>query len=178
MPETAVTNTINEQNFFFPTTTTITTTHIRSVTSATNNHPRPPSEPTTTTAYGNDDDYIATRSHTLPMTKRTTTIRHGSQTTVSMHERKQARRNRGGAHLASPLTSLIQNPGATSLWATWQPNDGRRPTVVVRRCCIFYNSMVSTHPIDLLHSTPPPTTTAHRTTPNNTGNVATPSHQG
>jgi len=126
-----------------------------------------------TAAYGNDDDYIATQCHTPPMTKRTTTIRHGSQTMVSMHERKQARRNRGGAHLPSPLISLIQNPGATSLWATWQPNDERRPAVVVRCCCIFYNSTVSTHPINL-HSTPPPTTTAHRTAPNNTGNAKSP----
>jgi len=113
-----------------------------------------------TAAYRNDDDYIATRCHTPPMTKRTTTICHGSQTTVSMHERKQVRRNQGGAHLPPPLASLIQNPGAMSLWVMWQPNDEQRPAVIIHCCCIFYNSMVSTHPINL-HSTPPPTTTAH-----------------
>jgi len=61
---------------------------------------------------------------TLRMTKWTMTIHHSLQMMVSKHKQKQTTRNQGQqACLPPPLTSLIQNPGAMSLWVTWQPND-------------------------------------------------------
>jgi len=141
---------------------TAMTTHIRSVTSTTNNHLRPPPPTTTCDLRSNPLPHhhctrqrhnMTTPHHTLPMTKQTTTIRHGSQMTVSMHEQKQTTRKQGEAHLPPPLSSLIRNPGATSLWAMWQPNDERQPAVIICRCCIFYDAMVST-PVHI-HLNPP-----------------------
>ena len=88
---------------------------------------------------------------------------------VRMHEQKQTRRNQGEAHLPPPLTSLIQNPGAMSLWATWQPNNEQQLAVIVHRQCIFYDAMVST-PSTSIQPPQPPLHTAVTT------NVAMPCH--
>jgi len=60
---------------------------------------------------------------------------------ASTHEQTQATRSQG-----EQLTSLIQNPGATSPTVMWQPKNKRGMKFIVC-CCVFLNIRKYPHPI-------------------------------
>ena len=83
---------------------------------------QPPHQPPLHTAVTTTN--VATRHHTTPTFPNDKTEHHGSQTMVTMHERNWTTMMSGGeAHLPPAIISPTWKPGATSLSATWQPND-------------------------------------------------------
>ena len=52
------------------------------------------------------------------------------------------------AHLPPPLTPLTWHPGATSLTATWQPNNEQWRTSIIHCHCVFGHQLISGHHFD------------------------------